>query len=115
MICILKQGLAKKLRSCGVDAEALENDESWDRCYRYYERERRTVLTRGNNYHKLTKYIPVQCVYNVKSEVILFFVLSSQQNLSLTHQGRNLSLLLHPYCSYKSLNYIYYIFSGVKV
>ncbi|XP_063863112.1 exonuclease mut-7 homolog isoform X3 [Scylla paramamosain] len=64
------QGLAKKLRSCGVDAEALENEESWDRCYRYYERERRTVLTRGNNYHKLIKYIPAQFVYSVQSELV---------------------------------------------
>lgn len=64
------QGLAKRLRSCGVDAEALESDESWDRCCRYYERERRVVLTRGNNYHRLMKYIPEKFVYCVKSEAV---------------------------------------------
>ena len=63
------QGLAKKLRSCGVDAAALETDECWDRCYRYYERERRTVLTRGNNYNRLRKHIPDKFVYSVKAEV----------------------------------------------
>lgn len=100
-IYFLPQGLAKKLRSCGVDAEALENEESWDRCYRYYERERRTVLTRGNNYHKLTKYIPVQFVYSVQSEVIFScsfsYILRARSVIATTHmqqQGRNVSLQL---------------------
>ena len=53
-----------------MDAEALETEESWDRCYRYYERERRVVLTRGNAYRRLRKHIPEKFVYSVKNEAV---------------------------------------------
>ncbi|XP_050686846.1 exonuclease mut-7 homolog [Eriocheir sinensis] len=62
------QGLAKKLRSCGVDARALENGEPWDRCFWYFEKEMRVILTRGSNYFKLRKYVPEEYMYCVKSE-----------------------------------------------
>ncbi|KAG7169011.1 Exonuclease mut-7-like, partial [Homarus americanus] len=70
VICdTMVQGLAKQLRSCGIDAKALDNGESCDRCIEYFEKEKRVVLTRGGSYRRLLKYIPAEYVYNVQSEV----------------------------------------------
>nr|XP_045592821.1 exonuclease mut-7 homolog [Procambarus clarkii] len=63
------QGLAKKLRSCGINTEALDNGESCDHCIEYYEKEKRVVLTRGVSYTRLCKYIPAEFVYCVQSEM----------------------------------------------
>lgn len=62
------QGLAKQLRSCGIDTEVLDTGKSCDHCIKYYEREKRVVLTRGSSYTRLRKYIPAEYVYNVQSE-----------------------------------------------
>ncbi|XP_066939853.1 exonuclease mut-7 homolog isoform X2 [Macrobrachium rosenbergii] len=62
------QGLAKKLRLCGIDAVALENDQTSDDCIDFYEKERRYVLSRGTAYRRLVKYIPAEYICHVESE-----------------------------------------------
>lgn len=69
MMNLNPQGLAKKLRSCGIDARALENGQPCDRCFWYFEKEMRVILTRGGNYFKLQKYVPEEYIHCVKSEV----------------------------------------------
>ncbi|XP_064105814.1 exonuclease mut-7 homolog isoform X2 [Macrobrachium nipponense] len=62
------QGLAKKLRLCGIDAVALENGQTSDDCIEFYEKERRYVLSRGTAYRRLVKYIPAEYICHVESE-----------------------------------------------
>ncbi|XP_068236567.1 exonuclease mut-7 homolog isoform X2 [Palaemon carinicauda] len=62
------QGLAKKLRLCGIDAVALENGQSCDDCIEFYEKEQRYVLSRGNSYRRLAKFIPANYLYHVENE-----------------------------------------------
>lgn len=62
------QGLAKKLRLCGVDAIALENGQSSDDCIEFFEKDKRVVLSRGAAYQRLSKFIPSGYVYHVESE-----------------------------------------------
>ncbi|KAK7083667.1 hypothetical protein SK128_013603, partial [Halocaridina rubra] len=62
------QGLAKKLRLCGVDAIALENGQSSDECIPYFEKDMRVVLSRGSAYVRLSRYIPAEYLFHVQSE-----------------------------------------------
>lgn len=71
-ILIIQQGLAKKLRCFGIDAEALETGESCDKCIEYYEKEKRVVLTKGSAYERLAKFIPSSFIYKVQKEVSSF-------------------------------------------
>lgn len=69
VICdTMVQGLAKKLRCFGIDAEALETGESCDKCIEYYEKEKRVVLTKGSAYERLAKFIPSSFIYMVQKE-----------------------------------------------
>ncbi|KAK4325028.1 hypothetical protein Pmani_004339 [Petrolisthes manimaculis] len=62
------QGLARELRSCGVDAVALATGEGTEHCIEHYQKEQRIVLTRGKSYNALTKHIPPQYLYKLQSE-----------------------------------------------
>ncbi|XP_064101271.1 uncharacterized protein LOC135211927 [Macrobrachium nipponense] len=66
-----RQGLAKKLRLCGIDAVALENGQTSDDCIEFYEKERRYVLSRRGpplRIDGLVKYIPAEYICHVESE-----------------------------------------------
>lgn len=66
---VMVQGLAKQLRSCGIDAVALETGQDCDSLIQYYEKENRVVFTRGGNFNRLRKYIPAEYVYSVQNEI----------------------------------------------
>ncbi|CAL4078268.1 unnamed protein product [Meganyctiphanes norvegica] len=66
---VMVQGLAKQLRSCGIDAVALETGKDCDSLIQYYEKEKRVVFTRGGNFNRLRKYIPEEFIYAVKNDI----------------------------------------------
>ncbi|XP_076036984.1 exonuclease mut-7 homolog isoform X2 [Oratosquilla oratoria] len=63
------QGLARLLRSCGIDTVSLENEQDHEYCITLYEKEKRVVFTRGKIYYRLRKYIPANYCFCVESEV----------------------------------------------
>ncbi|KAG8227412.1 hypothetical protein J437_LFUL000421 [Ladona fulva] len=54
MVCdAMIQGLGRKLRSCGINTWILQNCDDADVCLKIALRDKRIILTRGSNYHKI--------------------------------------------------------------
>ncbi|XP_022903188.1 exonuclease mut-7 homolog [Onthophagus taurus] len=62
------QGLGKNLRRCGINTAILENNEDHQECVRFYQDERRFILTRGTVFNTLNGYVTPGHCFNVQSE-----------------------------------------------
>lgn len=61
------QGLGRLLRKCGIDTVILENQIDHMECVRYYQDDKRFILTRGQIFNKVSpkKSIKIRILYNI--------------------------------------------------
>lgn len=69
MVCdSMLEGLAKKLRLCGIDVIAMTNRDCVDDCAKIAINEKRYILTRGNNFIRVWfSFFPIKTLENNNS------------------------------------------------